>query len=1139
MLDINETKKLEIIGGVPLRARAYFIAECLRETGSLKKTLFCLVEHEKEIDGFVASLKAFDPAFNPLVFPEWDCLSYDKVSPSTKIMAQRLATLSHLLKNPCRTVVTTAKSLSQLILPKEALSQATLDIKKGETIKREKLLKALSSNGYVRADTVRNIGEYAIRGSLIDLYPAGHPLPVRIDFFDEEVESIKTFSPETQTTESEKESFSLAPVSEVVLTPKAIEDFRHNYRTLFGTPAQSDPLYQAISNDLPFQGMEHWLPLFYEMPLQKLTDYSVNFTVLYSPRDWDGLESFSEKTKDAYRFRKENLKTDLYRPLSPPSLRLSESNLKKVLAEGERIELSSFSPKGAQDFGVRVLHAFTSEKGNKKNAYKLLKDHLQKASKKVILASSTLGSLEVIKKTLEGLSIDVKEKPWSEIEKSDEKGPFLTVLPLSQGFETENFQLITEEDLYGEKLVRKRAITRKSKKRNLLEVSQFQEGDFLIHEEHGIGKYQGLVILAIQEANHDCVCLSYEEGDKLYVPVENLNILSFYASKSSPTNLDKLGSASWQKRKARAKKKIKEIAEKLSKIAAQRQMASANPYIPEASFKDFCDRFPYCETEDQMRTIQEVLEDLSKDSPMDRLVCGDVGFGKTEVALRASFIVAAQRSQVAILSPTTILARQHFETFQQRFQGFPLKIALISRFQSPAESQKIRKSVENGEIDIVIGTHSLLSTQTKFKDLGLLIIDEEQHFGVAQKEKIKSLYPQAHVLSLSATPIPRTLQMAVTGIRELSLMTTPPVERLPVHTWVAPYDTLTIKEALIRERDRGGQSFFVCPRVSDISDMHHKLKELLPDFKIAVAHGQLLPKNLEKVMVDFCDRKFDILIATNIIESGLDIPSANTLIVHRSDLFGLAQIYQLRGRVGRSKQQGYAYFTFSPDKTITATAERRLEVLQSLKSLGGSFQIASHDMDIRGMGNIVGEEQSGQVKDVGVGLYHHMLEEALIELKADPDAQIMTQSEWTPQINLGLEILIPNSYISDDTLRFSLYKRISEMTEKEDIDAFKVEMIDRFGPLPQESQNLIETIFLRNLCKQLSIQKVDAGPKGVLVTFYKDTFSDSEKMMRFIGNSHGTVKARPDQKLVILNGWGSPIQIMMGMIKILTKLMEA
>ncbi|UNM06042.1 MAG: transcription-repair coupling factor [Holosporaceae bacterium] len=864
--------------------------------------------------------------------------------------------------------------------------------------------------------------------------------------------------------------------------------------------------------------MEHWLPLFYETK-ETLLDYLDNPLFVYDSNNVDMRDLFFEKVEEAYQFRQQAFESnaDEYAPLSP-ALLYDEKALSQALQSNETVKASPFKGKDIENYGARPLPPLVTEGDGKKQRYAAFKAAIEKSDKPVIISVSSNGMLDTVTADLNraSISFSAEQPAFDRLKKNTVS---ISILHALSGFEHKDFFLFTESELYGKRLSTLRQKTKRTKTRNLVEISSFEVGDFLIHEEHGIGVYQGLEILKINNAEHDCVSLAYQGGDKLYVPVENLYILSFYASKSSDTVVDRLGATLWQKRKENAQKKIKEIAEKLSKIAAARQLVKGRAFETNELFESFCDQFPYSETEDQLSAIQDVINDLATETPMDRLICGDVGFGKTEVALRGAFAVAAAGAQVAILSPTTILANQHFDTFQKRFSKFPIKIGLISRFQSPKDAKATREQVAKGEIDIIIGTHSLLSIKTKFENLGLLIVDEEQHFGVNQKEKIKESYPNVHVLALSATPIPRTMQLAVSGIRDLSLIATPPVERLPVETWVVPYDKLTIKEALMREKERGGQSFFVCPRVSDIVHIQKELNEILPHFRFAIAHGQLPPKTLESVMMDFCNHKYDVLIATNIIESGLDIPSANTIIIHRSDLFGLAQIYQLRGRVGRARQQGYAYFTYAETKNLSDNATRRLEVIESLKTLGGGFKIASYDMDIRGAGNIVGAEQSGQIKDVGVGLYHQMLEEALTEIKKDPTKMEKLSTSWAPQINLGVPVFVPEEYIPDESLRFRIYRRLSHLKTNEEIESFAFEMIDRFGQIPQEFQNLIETIFLRNLCKEINVQKIDRGPKGILLSFYKDTFQNIDLLLSFVAQNAGTVKMRPDQKLVILKSW--------------------
>ena len=567
------------------------------------------------------------------------------------------------------------------------------------------------------------------------------------------------------------------------------------------------------------------------------------------------------------------------------------------------------------------------------------------------------------------------------------------------------------------------------------------------------------------------------------------------------------------------KEKIKDIAEKLIKLAAERKLKSSDAFIPPSGlFDDFCSRFSYSETDDQLKAIKDVLQDLNSGIPMDRLVCGDVGFGKTEVALRAAFTVAMSGAQVALIVPTTLLARQHYLNFKERMQGFPVKVRMLSRLVSAKELKETQEGLKNGSIEIVIGTHALLSQNVKFCNLGLLIIDEEQHFGVAHKEKLKSLKSDVHVLTLSATPIPRTLQLSLTGVKSLSIIATPPVDRLAARTFVMPFDKVMIKEAIYREKFRNGQTFFVCPRVSDIASVHDELKELVPDAKIAIAHGQMPVKDLEDIMVDFAAKKYDVLLSTTIIESGIDMPSVNTMIIYRADMFGLAQLYQLRGRIGRSKVRGYCYFTIPPKKKLKPIAEKRLNILSALDTLGAGFSLASHDMDIRGSGNVLGTEQSGHIKDVGIALYHHMLEEEIIRQKAALSEELATEfklEDWAPQITTGIPIIIEEKYVKDLGVRLGLYKRIGSIKTAEELLDMKEELIDRFGPIPSEVENLLTTIEIKQLCYKANIAKIDAGAKGILITFHNDTFQSVDKLLDLVARSFGVIKIRPDQKLFI------------------------
>jgi transcription-repair coupling factor (superfamily II helicase) len=671
----------------------------------------------------------------------------------------------------------------------------------------------------------------------------------------------------------------------------------------------------------------------------------------------------------------------------------------------------------------------------------------------------------------------------------------------------------------------------------LTEVSSLTVGDLVVHSDHGIGRFASLATIEAAGEPHDCLEVHYAGGDKLYLPVENIELLSRYGSDESGVQLDRLGGVAWQSRKARLKQRIRDMAEKLIKVAALRELRQA-PVLspPDGVYDEFSARFPYEETEDQETSIGAVLDDLASGRPMDRLICGDVGFGKTEVALRASLISVLAGKQVAVVVPTTLLARQHYYTFTERFRGFPVKIAQASRLVSPKERAEVKAGLKSGDIDIVIGTHALLGKTIEFADLGLLIVDEEQHFGVQHKERLKQMREDVHVLTLTATPIPRTLQLALSGVREMSLISTPPVDRLAVRTYVMPFDPVILREALLRERFRGGQTFFVVPRIADLDDAQAFLKEHAPELKVARAHGQMGSRELDSVMNAFYDRQYDVLLSTSIVESGLDIPSANTLIVWRADMFGLAQLYQLRGRVGRSKVRAYAYFTIPADARLTPAAEKRLKVLQSLDTLGAGFVLASHDLDIRGAGNLLGEEQSGHIREVGFELYQSMLEEAVAALKGGEGGVI--EDQWSPRINLGTSVLIPEDYVPDLQVRLGLYRRLSGVETHDAIESFAAELIDRFGPLPQEVRHLLDVVEIKGLCRQASIEQIDAGPKGAVLAFRNKSFANPEGLIDFIREQGHRVKLQPDHRLIYYANWETPEARLAGARDLLQRLVK-
>ncbi len=661
----------------------------------------------------------------------------------------------------------------------------------------------------------------------------------------------------------------------------------------------------------------------------------------------------------------------------------------------------------------------------------------------------------------------------------------------------------------------------------LIEASSLTPGDLMVRADHGIGRFIGLKTIDAAGAPHDCVELEYAGGDKLFLPIENMDLLTRYGSDDAGAALDKLGGASWQGRKARLKKRIREMAEELIKVAALRETKPAPVFqVSDGAYTEFLARFPYDETDDQLASIEAVTEDLAKGRPMDRLICGDVGFGKTEVALRAAFVAVMEGKQVAVVVPTTLLARQHFQTFCERFRGFPVKIAQASRLVSAKDMTRMREELKNGQADIVVGTHALLAKSIEFKDLGLLIVDEEQHFGVGHKERLKQLREDVHVLTLTATPIPRTLQLALTGVREMSVIATPPVDRLAVRTFITPFDPVTLREALLRERYRGGQSFYVVPRIADLDDVAAFLREQVPEVRFMQAHGQMSPSQLEDIMAAFYDKQFDVLLSTTIVESGLDIPNANTLIVHRADMFGLAQLYQLRGRVGRSKTRAYAMFTIPPNGKITAQAEKRLKVLHSLDSLGAGFTLASHDLDLRGAGNLLGEEQSGHIKEVGYELYQSMLEEAVKSLKEHGAED--REEQWSPTINVSLPVLLPETYIPDLQVRLGLYRRLSGLHESADLENFSAELADRFGPLPEEVKHLLTVVQIKNYCRRAGISQVDAGPKGAVISFRNKRFANPQGLVKFMYDNGAAVKLQPDHKLVFRAEWNEGVERLRG-----------
>jgi transcription-repair coupling factor (superfamily II helicase) len=1073
----------------------------------------------------------FAPELETLSFPAWDCLPYDRSSPSLRSTSERLATLNALQRRSDKPqlLVTTVNAATQRTLTPFRVRQLVARLAPGERIDLDRLTKLLQANGYVRTDTVHDAGEYAVRGGLVDLFPAGQEEGLRLDFFGDEIESVRCFDPATQRTQGRVDGFTLLPASETLLDEESVKRFRSRYRELFGATATGDPIYQAVSDGRRLAGVDHWLPLFEERLETLFAHLSPDDIVVRDAGDAGAADARFEAVEDYYqnRVRAQSKEAGSYRPLKPETLYLARSEWDSIIADRPLHLATPFrEPESATvvEFDVAGPRDFGPERTQNANVYEAVVAHiadLRRSGHKVVLASYSTGSRERLKGLLadHGLKKAVEADNWQQALGAAAGGQVaLTVIQLDHGFTTGDVALLTEQDMLGDRLVRRRK-RKKNTEAFLNELATLTPGDLVVHADHGIGRFGGLTQIPVGNSPHDCVALEYAGGDKLYVPVENIDILSRYGSENEGVTLDRLGGEAWQRRKSRMKERIREIAGELMKTAAERALRSGVVAQPDTGYAPFVDRFPYEETDDQERAIGDVIEDLGAGKPMDRLVCGDVGFGKTEVALRAAFVAAMAGLQVALVCPTTLLARQHFNTFKERFQGFPIEIGRLSRLVTAAEAKATREGVAAGKIDIVIGTHAILAKGVEFKNLGLVIVDEEQRFGVTHKERLKGMRADVHVLTLTATPIPRTLQMAMSGLRELSVIQTPPVDRLAVRTYVMPWDPVVLREALLREHYRGGQSYFVAPRIADLPDIEEFLRNEVPEVSFVVAHGQMASTEVEERMSAFYDRKYDVLLSTTIVESGLDIPSANTLIVHRADRFGLAQLYQLRGRVGRSKTRAYAYLTTAPTRVVTEAADKRLQVLVNLDTLGAGFQVASHDLDIRGAGNLLGDEQSGHIKEVGFELYQSMLEDAILEAKAGGVGLDKRVEGFSPQITVDAPIMIPEDYVPDLDLRMSLYRRMNELENGQEIEAFAAELIDRFGKLPEATDNLLKVIEMKLNCRRAQIVKLDVGPKGALVHFHNDRFPDLEGLIGYVQRLKGTAKLRPDSKLAIARAW--------------------
>ena len=1128
---LREASALQV-AGVPEGVDAALLAALAGEDGGL---FVHVARDEARMNALVEQLHFFAPQVEVLCFPAWDCLPYDRVSPRADVMMRRLESLFRLqetgAQSQARILLTTVNAILQRVVPRQVVARAGRRIRRGDEAGMEEMARFCVRSGYARVDVVAEPGEFARRGGLLDIYPAGAKEPLRLDFFGDTLESLRGFDAASQRSAAQEEAFLLLPASEALLDDASIRRFRSGYVARFGAASGEDSLYQSISRGERFRGMEHWLPLFHER-LETLFDYLpagvwLSFDQLCEGARARRLEAIEEYQRERARHVGEaSLGAPVYQPLAAQELYIPDAEWQKRLA---RLRVRHFVPGSAAqeapdgaaapaavDMGARRGRDFAPERAQAgSNVFEALARHietLRARGLRVVTASWSAPSRERLRALLgdHGIADMQAADSWQQVLRLPQRVPAGVSLTLEAGVEGNGFAIISEQDVLGERLIRRRP----KRKRIFFDIGDLAQGDYVVHVDHGIARFEGLHTLQVAGASHDCLLLTYKGGDRLFLPVENADLLSRYASAAGEVALDRLGGAAWQARKAGLKKRLRDMAARLIATAKARALTSGAIMQLPPGYEEFCARFPFEETEDQAQAMQRVAADMASGRPMDRLVCGDVGFGKTEVALRAAFVAAMNGWQVAVLAPTTLLARQHFATFRERFFGFPVEIRHLSRFVTAAEARDAVDGLASGKVDIVVGTHALLAKRVRFRSLGLFILDEEQHFGVRHKERLKELQHGVHVLTLSATPIPRTLQLALSGVRELSVIATPPVDRIAVRSYLSPFDAVVTREALLRERYRGGRSFYVCPRIADLDEVARFLRIHVPELKVVLAHGQMAVAQLDASMTAFYEGACDVLLTTNIVESGLDIPEANTLIVHRVELFGLAQLYQLRGRIGRGKTRAYAYFTVPANRVLPESVERRLHVLLSMEELGSGLRLAFHDLDLRGSGNLLGEEQSGHIREVGFELYRSMLEEALRESRGEA-----VEEAWSPRISLGQSALIPEGFVADAGLRMSLYRRLGRLREVSEVAEFGEEMTDRFGALPVEAEHLLDIVRVKIFCRRAGVERMEAGAGGVVVKFRRDWFADPASLARWIEEQKGAAWLRPDHHLVWQSDW--------------------
>jgi transcription-repair coupling factor (superfamily II helicase) len=1054
-------------------------------------------------------------------FPAWETLPYDLFSPHPDIVSQRLRMLSTLPRLAKGIVVVDLETALQRLPPQMYIDAHAFDLSVGEKLDVAAFRDRLSGAGYVASSQVMAPGEFAVRGSIIDLYPMGSPTPYRIDLFDDEVESIRVFDPETQRSGEKAQALRLLPAREFPLTADGIQSFKRRFRNRFPGDLTRMSIYRDIAEGAPPPGIEYYLPLFFDATAT-LFDYLPGNTIVAAETDMQGAAAqvFAEiASRHAQRAH------DTERPiLEPAAVFTPAEEFVQRLASLRRIELSrvELDPLTQslpyQNFATRAPPGLRIDARSDEPARELAR-FLNDFQGRVLIAAESAGRREMLLDILQRRHLSPQlVDGWSTfVEGSAPLG--ITVSPISTGLVLTEppLALIAEEQLFGERArqERRRRRAERDPEKIIRDLTDLRPGSPVVHEDYGVGRFVSLATLDVGGLTNEFLLLEYADGDKLYVPVHALDLVSRYTGAPAETApLHKLGTDTWEKAKRKAAQRIHDTAAELLDLYSRRAARQGEQLVAnEAELRTFEAAFPFEETPDQAQTIEQVIADLGSGKPMDRVVCGDVGFGKTEVALRAAFVTVQAGKQVAVLVPTTLLAQQHYQTFADRFADWPVKVEALSRFRSSRDVDQVLQSLESGQTDIVIGTHRLLQSGVKFGRLGLLIIDEEHRFGVKDKEKLKQLRAEVDVLTLTATPIPRTLNMAMGGLRELSLITTPPAARLSIKTFVSQWDSATIREACLREIRRGGQIYYVHNSVDTIQRTARAIAELVPEARIAVGHGQMRERELEQVMLDFYHQRSNLLVCTTIVESGIDVPSANTIIMDRADKLGLAQLHQLRGRVGRSHHQAYAYLLTPPRNAMTADAVKRLEAIESLEDLGAGFTLATHDLEIRGAGELLGEEQTGQIQEIGYALYMEMLERAVNALKSGKIPQLDQPMHQGPEVDLHVASLLPDSYLPDVHLRLVLYKRIAAAANAEELRELQVEMIDRFGLLPEPAKNLFRIAGYKQAARALGLRKIDIGPGGGSVTFERDTRVEPANLIRYVQQNARTHRLEGGTKL--------------------------